>query len=130
MQALRPGSRTVVCQPQDMQFIVEMARHGFRLMLVHQDIEFLRQTREQLRNQGLSSLLMGSFQSEAAQVPSLARGFYEAVLLCSASKIRPEEVLFALGPGGILIRETDENLNLSGLLPLKLPPGYIGGRIP
>lgn len=130
LRALRPGSRTVLCHPESSEDAVDLARRGFRLMIVHEEDSFLKAVRQELRAGGLASLLMGSAQSAVDQVPSLAKGFYELVLLGSRSRLSIGQMVFALGVGGLLVKPSDQGEeDLAGLQPVKLPAGYVGGRV-
>jgi hypothetical protein len=130
LKALRPGSRTVLCHPSDSEFAVELARHGFRLMVIHEDPDFLQSLKKELRSQGLSSLLMGTTQAAVNQVPSLAKGFYELILLSRRSEMTMNQMKFALETGGLLIRPSAQGeVDLTGLQSVDLPAGYVGGRV-
>lgn len=61
---------------------MEFARRGYRLLLVHPDEAFRRECRRQLREQGLSSLLMGGQEPETGESWNLAREFYDLVVFC------------------------------------------------
>jgi hypothetical protein len=119
-----------LCHPSDSEFAVELARHGFRLMVIHEDPDFLQSLKKELRSQGLSSLLMGTTQAAVNQVPSLAKGFYELILLSRRSEMTMNQMKFALETGGLLIRPSAQGeVDLTGLQSVDLPAGYVGGRV-
>jgi hypothetical protein len=120
----------VVCQPTDTEFILDLARHGFRLMLVHSDDQFIQDFRRTLRGEGLSSQLMGASRAKAGEVPSLAKGFYELILLCPESDLTLDDLRFALGPGGTIVSSRSfQDANLKGFVPVTLPEGFQGYRL-
>ena len=73
---------------------------------------------------------MGSSRATADEVPSLARGFYELILLCPDSKLSIEDVRFALGPGGMVVSSGGgEDADLTEFVPISLPEGFEGFRL-
>ncbi len=62
---------------------IDFARHGFRLMVLRADGTGVDSLRDQLRNSGLSSQLMGSQSYLPDSEPSLVRDFYELWIFCA-----------------------------------------------
>ena len=99
-------------------------------MLVHSDEGFLQEFRATLRAEGLSSQLMGASRVGPGEIPSLAPGFYELILLCPESDLRIEELRFALGPGGTIVSSRNaEDVDLTKFSPVSLPRGFEGFRL-
>ena len=73
----RPGSRTVLCDPNGPELAIELARRGFRLLILHDGRFPMPELRQQLRDQGLQSQLMGAHACSEGKAPSLASDFYE-----------------------------------------------------
>lgn len=119
-----------MCQPADTGFLLDLARHGFRLMLVHSDDQFIQDFRKTLRGEGLSSQLMGASRAKAGEIPSLAKEFYELILLCPESELTLDDLRFALGPGGTLVSSRSiPEANLEDFVPVSLPEGFQGFRL-
>ena len=99
-------------------------------MVVHSDDGFIQEFRKTLRGEGLSSQLMGASRAEVGEVPSLARGFYELILLCPESELSVAKLRSALGPGGIIVSSRPtEDVDQTEFLPLNLPEGFEGFRL-
>lgn len=99
-------------------------------MLVHQNEQFIREVRASLREQGLASQIMGSSLAGVNEIPSLAKGFYELLVLCPESRLTIDQLLFALGPAGTAVRAGSATEGeLDGLGPVSLPEGFVGGRL-
>lgn len=56
----RAGSRTVLCDPVDHELALTLARHGYRLLLLHGGDYDATPLRQRLARSGLSSQLMGA----------------------------------------------------------------------
>lgn len=82
----RAGSRTVLCDP-DRSMVVEFARRGYRLVVVHSADFDLLALRQQLRELGLSSQLMGAQLYSPNSPPSLAQDFYELWIFAGATSL-------------------------------------------
>lgn len=104
LRALRPGSRTVVFRPPTSEPVVELARRGFRLLVVHPQPEFCQACRSALRELGLSSQLMGSHHHRPGEPLKLADDFYDLILIFAPHELAPEEVEPSLAPQGRLVR--------------------------
>lgn len=85
----RPGSRTVVCDPPDDELILELARRGYRLLVLHDGSFAVERLRGRLREAGLSSQLMGSQIYPHDHPPKLARGVYELWIFCREPHLLP-----------------------------------------
>lgn len=81
-QTARPGSRTILFGFQDFETVVHFARRGFRLFVVTENSDELKECRTKLRSLGLASQLMGGAVGPEPTL-SLARNFYELVVVCS-----------------------------------------------
>ena len=103
LKKLRPGSRTVLYRPERLEQVLELARRGFRLLVVHSDSDFRDECRQALRDEGLSSSLMGSHQLVEGRPLSLAKNFYDLVLSCSAPHPALSEIEAFLAPQGQLV---------------------------
>jgi hypothetical protein len=77
---------SVICDPEDEGLPVEMARRGFRLLLLHGGAFPVDALRRRLRDQGLASGLMGSHAYRAGVVPFLAADFYELWVFCGSPR--------------------------------------------
>ena len=82
----RAGSRTVICDP-DSSMVVEFARRGYRVVVVHTPNFELLALRQQLRELGLSSQLMGAQVYGQNSPPSLAQDFYELWIFAGATSL-------------------------------------------
>lgn len=133
LRALRPGSRTVLWQPPDAELCLDFARRGFRLMLLHGDLDFNESCREALRELGLASQLMGSQVCASSEVPSLAKDFYEIFLFCGAPQVVGRDIVFCLSKGGIVVAPAQASTHWSeGLGKEKverLPSTFTGFRL-
>lgn len=58
--------------------VIEFARRGYRILVVHQVTFDVPTLRQQLREIGLASQLMGSQPYSADLAPSLVQDFYES----------------------------------------------------
>lgn len=102
---LRPGSRTILYCPEEVATTVEFARRGYRLLLVHPGESFRQECRQQLRGQGLSSLLMGGQEPGSREQWNLAREFYDLVVFCCSppNGLALEELSPFLTPGATVV---------------------------
>ncbi len=99
LRVIRPGSRTVVVGLEPPDTVMELARHGCRLMLVSRDAGKLAELRERLAGQGLRSQVMGS----QSQLKSLPTDLYEAALILDPSVGALEQWSGVLERGGTLV---------------------------
>ncbi len=94
----RAGSRTLLWDLKSPELGLELARRGYRLMLLRAEGEELPPIRALLAQSGLSSQLMGSGTYRPDSL-SLARQFYELVIFCEGVPIEPAMLEPALRPG-------------------------------
>ena len=102
-RSMRPGSKTVLFRPLSVEIVVEFARRGFRLLVVHSDEDLLRRCKTELRAQGLSSLLMGCYPQADAKDLSTAKDFYELFCCFESLEGLLEVVRVSLRSGGFLV---------------------------
>lgn len=123
----RPGSRTVICDPPDDELILELARRGYRLLVLHDGGFAIDALRQRLRELGLSSQLMGSQVYPEEQLPRLAREIYELWIFCAAPHLLPV-ALKVLLPGSTVYWPGQFSLALSeGTQLLEGLPSHLTG---
>ncbi len=101
---LRPGSRTVVYAPEELESILELARRGFRLLIAHRDPGFSARCREELRKEGLASQMMGAHELRPSRPLTLAVEFYDLFLTFHREEPDEESVRPFLAPQGRFLR--------------------------
>jgi hypothetical protein len=79
----RPGSRTVLCDPQGDRLAIELARRGYRLLILHNGSFDTAGLRQKLRELSLSSQLMGSHIYREGPSLGLVVDFYELWIFCA-----------------------------------------------
>lgn len=127
----RPGSRTVLCDPDGPELAIELARRGYRLLLLHDGGFPMPELRQRLREHGLQSQLMGSHACLEGRLPSLASDFYE-LWLCGGPPRWLEEAQRSLQPGALVLWKTGCSAPQlpQGMEPVDgLPAGVQGARL-
>lgn len=99
IRVIRAGSRTVVIGLEPTDLVVDLARHGCRLMLVSESPDQVAALRQELVGQGLRSQVMGSQN----QLRALPTDLYEAALILDPAMGRHDLWLNLLEPGGMLV---------------------------
>lgn len=104
----RPGTRTVLDHPENADTVVEFARRGYRLHVLHHRSFDLEGLRQRLRSLGLGSQLMGSSVVTRQADPKLTRRFYEGwIVLTSSPPASSETLLDSLQPGSCIYGLTE-----------------------
>ena len=102
-RSLRPGSKTILFRPPSVDLVVEFARRGFRLLVVHSNEELLSRCKAELRAQGLSSLLMGVYTQTDSKDLSTAKEFYEICCCFESVEDVFQTLRASLRPRGLLV---------------------------
>lgn len=87
--------------------MVEFARRGFRLLLIHSEEKFRGECRAALRAQGLGSLLMGGQGTGGAKKWNLARKFYDLVVIFQPLEIALDSLVEHLTPQAVVLAHKD-----------------------
>lgn len=119
----------MLCDPPDTELAVELARRGYRLLVLHDGGFPVSELRQMLRDQGLQSQLMGAHACPAEQTPSLPADFYELWLCCGQPRDLTAAAL-CLRRGALLLWLSDVSRNSlpGGMRYLtSLPEGVAGG---
>jgi hypothetical protein len=122
----------VVCDPESNDLIVQLARRGYRLLVLHDGSFEIAELRQELRSLGLSSQLMGSHCYSQGATVGLVADFYELCVFCQTPSLLPE-VLGSLKKGAAIYWQATHFLEPEafprGLERLRgLPAPLQGGR--
>jgi hypothetical protein len=103
LRCLRPGSRTILYRPESVAPAVDLARRGYRLLLVTDDAKLKTDCRRVLREQGLQSQLMGIHDHSAGRPLRLADEFYDLMLCFEPLGVGLDEMAPFLTPMGLVV---------------------------
>lgn len=120
----RPGSRTILCDPEEAEPVLAFARRGYRLLLLNSVPTDLR---TQLREAGLSSQLMGSYQYGEGRL-SLAKAFYELLIFCGEPPFEASQIEPYLRPQAMVLWRQGVFEPIRSFEELELPNGLSGVR--
>lgn len=119
----------MLCDPPDTQLAIDLARRGYRLLVLHDGDFPVSELRQVLHDHGLQSQMMGAHACAAGQKLSLPADFYELWLCCGEPRDLAEAAR-CLRSGALLLWLSDFSVNSlpEGMSYLSnLPQGVAGG---